>query len=142
MYAYVRALYAWRATHVQPFSVVDEAEAHRYYLIHAATHGTATEKFKDAIREAMNRRATGASAQTSLIYSSDLNVEAIVEDLATHFAGQTVRWSDGHAPGTVKKYLLQETNALHSDLVHVRKSLDRRGWAAPGRTKIYAFPAT
>lgn len=141
MQAYVVALHKWSATHVLPFSVVDEAEQHRYYLIHAATHGMATEKFKDAIRTAMNRRAADAASQTSMLYVSAISTRECVAAVHGRFAGKTVRWQNGDDSETIRTFLLRETAALHSDLRQVQDALDRTGWRVPARAATYAIPA-
>lgn len=140
MQAYVVALHKWKATHVLPFSVVDEAEQHRYYLIHAATHGMATEKFKDAIRRAMNRRAEDSASQTSMLYVSAINARECLEAIQRHFAGQTVRWQNEKDLETIRSFLLRETPALHSDLPRVRGALKQQGWQTSSRPATYAIP--
>lgn len=140
MKAYVSALRAWGATHVLSFSVMDERDEHKYYLIHAATNGLATKKLKEAIYTAMRRRASEPGVQTNMLYVTSVDTSEMVEALHRHFAGRTVRWQNGNEPDTVREYLLRETSALNSDLPAIQQALDAAGWRGEGRAARYAFP--
>jgi three-Cys-motif partner protein len=140
MREYVAALRAWGASHVLSFSVVDEREHHKYYLIHAAKNAKAISAMKDAIRSATNQRARQPGHQTAMLYASTVNVKDVLAATAKHFAGQAVRWHEVNNIHTVQQFLLRETDALHSDLPLIKTALREKGWLVAAKPATYRFP--
>jgi len=140
MREYVAALRAWGATHVLSFSVVDEREHHKYYLVHAAKNAKAISAMKDAIRSATNQRARQPGHQTAMLYASTVNVQDVLAALAKHFVGEDVRWHNVNDIHTVQQFLLRETDALHSDLPVIKTALRTKGWLVTAKPATYRFP--
>lgn len=140
---YVELLKELGATHVLPFSVVDQDDRHHYYLVHASRHKKAFTVMKDAIRSALNRREKEPGIKQSFLFQSGADVGAAADAIDAHFAGQTnVRWQDGKKSGTVRVYAEEDTQLLHGDMSALKAELERRGRVIEPRQKAlaYSFP--
>ena len=142
------------ATHVVRFDVTTEAGRHKYTLLHASQHKRAFAAMKEAMHRARKLRAArpettlfdaaGVEAPAEPEISSGVDVNALADAVARHFAGRTVRWTSkgkGSAGDTVQSYLRDETPVFPHEYEAVQRVFERRGLITAKKPLTYAFPA-
>jgi len=127
------------AEYVLPMSITDEAGEHKYSLVHASKHGKALTVMKEALNTAMRRRL--ASSPLSLFQITPPGLGRLCDQIATAFAGKLVRWQDRDNADTVRRYAVEETWALMSDMSDIKSELRRRGYQVRARPITYQFPS-
>jgi three-Cys-motif partner protein len=133
------------AKHVLPMSIVDERDHHHYSLVHASKNGNAIRAMKEALNSAMNKRAKEMGPRPGLLenlHFASPGLARVCDQIAEHFAGETVRWTDKPEKGTVRVYALEETWALVEDLQDIKAILAARDYAAVKKPLTFTFPAS
>lgn len=129
------------ARYVLPMSIVDENDHHHYSLVHASKNGKALVAMKEALNSAMNKRAKEIGGLLEHFHFASPGLGRVCDQIADHFAEETVRWDDRGKPGTIKRYALEETWALLPDMKEIQKILTDRGHAINKRPLTFSFPA-
>ncbi len=114
------------AKYVLPMSIVDENDHHHYSLVHASKNGKAIVAMKEALNSAMKKRALEIGGLLENFHFASPGLGRVCDQIAEHFAGETVRWDEKGERGTVRRYGLEETWALVPDMQQIKKQPRRR----------------
>jgi three-Cys-motif partner protein len=130
------------AKYVLPMSIIDENDHHHYSLVHASKNGKAIVAMKEALNSAMNKRAKEMGpALLENFYFASPGLSRVCDQIAQHFAGETVRWDEKGRSPTVRRYALEETWALVPDMYEIKSILNKRGYAFKKKPLTLRFPA-
>ncbi len=129
------------AKYVLPMSIVDENDHHHYSLVHASKNGKAIVAMKEALNSAMKKRAQEIGGLLENFYFASPGLGRVCDQIAEHFAGETVRWDEKGERGTVRRYALEETWAFVSDMQEIKRILGDREYTIKKKPLTFDFPA-
>lgn len=143
------------ATHVLRLAITTQAGRHKYTLLHASKHLRAFAAMKEAMHRTRRKRAPAAETLSLFGAATDVDVsstepelesgadlEAVVRDVARHFAGREVQWTEGgYTEDTVRGYARDETPLLLHEFDALKHALERHGYVVRPRPLTYRFPS-
>jgi three-Cys-motif partner protein len=137
---YCELLRSFGSKHVLALPVYDVSNAPKYHLIYATKSGRGYEVMKDSIERGWKAGIVGARAVEMMRLGTQIGDVRLRELVEENFAGWEVPWSsDNSSDVTVRRYALQDTPAMPSQMVNLRKAL--QPFRVPGRKDFrYNFP--
>lgn len=140
---YMRSLFESGARYVLALPVRDASSQRVYQLVYATKSKVGLRTMKEAMDSAL--RNTTLPDESRELIRAELrgNEEAVVRELARHFAGrQAVRWTEekDRTSDTVKRYLLEETAIFPMQFSAVQERLEQAGFVATKKPLTLRFP--
>lgn len=134
---YMRSLLESGAKYVLALPVRDASSQRVYQLVYASKSPVGLRTMKEAMDSAL--RNTSLPDESKELMRAELrgNEDAVVRELARHFAGREVRWTeekDRHSD-TVKRYLLERTAIFPMQFKAVRQRLEEAGFVTSKKPK-------
>jgi three-Cys-motif partner protein len=140
---YCELLRSFGATHVLALPVYDRrANVPKYHLIYATKSGRGYEVIKDSIERAWKGSEIGGRAVEMMRLGTQINDARLLQLVEEKFAGwREIQWSsDDSNAVTVRRFALEETPAMPSQMDDLRKSL--APLRVPGRRDFrFTFPS-
>ena len=138
---YCELLRTFGSKHVLALPVYDLSNAPKYHLIYATKSGRGYEVMKDSIERGWKAGFVGARAVEMMRLGTQISDVRLRELVEEHFAGWEVPWSsDQSGDVTVRRYALQDTPAMPSQMEALKKAL--KPFRVPNRRDYrYSFPA-
>jgi three-Cys-motif partner protein len=140
---YMRGLRESGASHVLAFPVRDAANQRVYQLVYASKSATGLRTMKEEIASALRNAPLPKESIESISAELRGNEPAVVRELAIHFAGRDVRWTEERDRGeaaTVKRYLLEQTAIFPMQFDAVKARLKDEGYLIANKPPTYRFP--
>lgn len=140
------------AKYVLPFAITTGEGRHKYTLMHASTHSSASAAMKEAMHRAHKRRPTTPAAQdmlgmdlpaeeTNPTFSSGADIREVAMQVQAAFAGKSVPWTGRSADEqTVSGYALRHTPLLKHELPQLDAELRRLGYLEREKPRTFRFP--
>jgi hypothetical protein len=98
---------------------------------------------KEAMSAALNGSGLPETVRAAIHYELAGNEREIAGELARHFAGRELRWTEGNdrrKVETVKKYLLEETPIFPTQFGKIKEELVRAGYQTSAKPLMFKFP--
>jgi three-Cys-motif partner protein len=139
---YMRCLVESGAKYVLALPVRDASSQRAYQLVYATKSPVGLRTMKEAMNSAL--RNTSLPDESKELMRAELrgNEDAVVRELASHFAGREVRWTQekDRRSDTVKRYLLERTAIFPMQFKAVQQRLDDGGYLAGKKPITLRFP--
>jgi hypothetical protein len=138
---YCELLRSFGGKRVLALPVYDVSNAPKYHLIYATKSGRGYEVMKDSIERGWKAGIVGARAVEMMRLGTQISDVRLRELVEENFAGREVPWSsETSSDDTVRKYALQDTPAMPSQMGNLRKALTP--FRVPNRRDYrYKFPS-
>jgi hypothetical protein len=140
---YKKFLVSCGASYVLPFPIFDASGQLKYHLVHASKARRGYEEMKDAISHAVNNGPLDDDVRDQIRAAMACDLEAVVQQMMTRFAGQRVRWTkDKENPSApfLHAFVLQETAAMPWHCEEIKRRFASYK-VKESRTLLYDIPA-
>jgi hypothetical protein len=139
---YMRTLVESGAEYVLALPVRDASSQRVYQLVYATKSPVGLRTMKEAMDSAL--RNTSLPDESKELIRAELrgNEDAVVRQLASHFAGREVRWTEENdrRTDTVKRYLLEQTAIFPMQFPAVLQRLGEAGLVVGRKPITLRFP--
>ena len=129
-----------RFVHVLPMR--GRTGGHKYCLIHASKSVKGFTTMKEAVSTSLGKPRLAQEMRELIREDLRVPIESIVQSLEERFRGSEVRWSGqkGEDAGTVRRFLLDETDVFDFQCSDVKETLSKRGWLTRKGVDTVSFP--
>ncbi len=131
------------AAYVLSLPVRDDANQRMYQLVYGTKSAVGLRTMKVAIDSGLRNAPLPEEAVETMQAELRGNEASVVGELARHFAGREVRWTEDKDRGwvdSVKRYLLEQTAIFPMQFEAVKTRLKAAGYVSTNRPLTLAFP--
>lgn len=140
---FMRRLLSAGAAYVLSLPVRDEANQRMYQLVYATKSAAGLRTMKEAMDSALRNAPLPEESVESMWAELRGNEVAVAGELARHFSGREVRWTEKKDRGdadTVRRYLLEQTAIFPMQFDAVKARLEQAGYLSAKRPLRLRFP--
>lgn len=139
---YMRRLFESGARYVLALPVRDASSQRAYQLVYATKSPVGLRTMKEAMDSALRNTTLPDESKELILAELRGNEDAVVRELARHFAGRKVRWTEekDRKSDTVKRYLLEQTAVFPMQFRVVQERLEAAGYIVAKKPLTLRFP--
>jgi three-Cys-motif partner protein len=142
VHRYMECLFESGARFVLAMPMRDASSQRVYQLVYATKSPVGLRTMKEAMDSALRNTTLPDESKELILDELRGNEDAVVRELARHFAGREVRWTEerDRKSDTVKRYLLENTAIFPMQFRAVQERLVTMGYGAAPKPLTLRFP--